>query len=496
MKVRTRYAPSPTGYMHIGNLRTALYAYLFAKRHDGTLVLRIEDTDLKRYVDGAIDIIYKSLDKDNYYTGKYIGDNIVNIDPNEGVTSETEETGCYGPYKQSERKDLYKKRALELVDKGEAYYCFCNKHDQSQNSDINYLGYDRHCRNLSKQEVQDNLNAGKPYVIRQKMPISGEITIHDYIFGDITFDCSTLDDQILIKSDGMPTYNFANVVDDHEMQITHVMRGQEYISSAPKYELLYKAFGWDVPISVHLSRILCERADGTIGKMSKREGADSVEDLVNKGYLIDAIINYVVFLGWNPKQEREIFSINELIQIFDLGGLVKSDALFDYKKLDWFNGEYIKKLSVEDFNEYAIPYVDKLPKVIKDNWKFLAPFMQSRISNANQIEEKLQFLYKYDEFDLSLLENKKNKTTLENSKEVLKDIVKILKDIVDWNVDNLNNELAFYAAQNGYKLGFVMWPIRVALSGLTVTPCGSGEILYVLGKETSLNRLISTINRL
>lgn len=480
MKVRTRYAPSPTGYMHIGNLRTALYAYLFARHNNGTYILRIEDTDRSRYVDDAIDVIYNSL-------------KMANLDYDEGP----DKGGKYGPYVQSERIDIYKKYAHELVDKGFAYYCFCEKtHEHDSKEENNFAGYDRHCRNLSKEEVEQNLKNGKPYVIRQKMPLDGETVFYDEVYGEIRVENSTLDDQILLKSDGMPTYNFANVIDDHLMGITHVMRGREYISSTPKYELLYKAFGWESPKIAHLSQILGQNEDGSVSKLSKRHGAKSFEDLVSEGYLTQAIINYVALLGWSSKLEREIFSLNELVDLFTLEGLVKSDSIFDYKKLSWFNSEYITRLSKQEFLDYTAPYIEKLPNIIKDNWLFLSDFMQTRISNANEFEEKLQFFYKYPDFDLELLINKKNKTNLENSKAVLIDVINLLQDEKDWTQEKLNNILSEYANEKGYKLGFVMWPVRIAVSGQTVTPCGSGEILYVLGKEESLRRMKETISRL
>jgi glutamyl-tRNA synthetase len=483
MKVRTRFAPSPTGFMHIGNLRTALYNYLFAKSTKGTFVLRIEDTDKKRQVSGAEEFIYKALE-------------LTNLKPDESPRL----GGNYGPYIQSERLDLYKKYANQLIEKGCAYYCFCDKcdHEEKLEEDAKLTDVVRcDCRNLSTKEALQKIESGKSYVIRQRIPLDGQTTYHDEVYGDVTVENSILEDQILIKSDGYPTYNFANVIDDHLMEITHILRGKEYISSTPKYSLLYSAFGWDAPKTAHLSTICAKNEDGSISKLSKRHGAVNLEDLIKEGYLVDALINYIALLGWSPKQEREIFSLSELSEIFNLDGLVRSDSIFDYKKLDWFNGEYIKNLSNEDFIKYSFPFVSLLPSVIKDNWVYLSQFLQTRISKATEIAEKVSFFYDYnDNFDIELLINKKNKTTLESCKDVLKDIIPEFENINCWDVENLNNVCNNYAEKIGAKLGFVMWPVRLSVSGQTVTPCGSAEILYVLGKDESLKRMKSTLERL
>ena len=484
MEVRTRFAPSPTGYMHIGNLRTALYAYLFARHSGGKFVLRIEDTDQKRYVEGAIDIIYSSLK-----TAK--------LTPDESPVI----GGAFGPYVQSERKDIYKKYALELVKKGYAYYCFCGKEEHTSENDDEeksaFIGYDRKCRNLSEEEVKEKLDSGVPYVIRQKMPLDGTTVIHDEVFGDLTFENSVLEDQIILKSDGLPTYNFANVIDDHLMQITHVMRGKEYLSSTPKYELLYRAFGWQSPKTVHLSVVLAQNEDGTVSKLSKRHGAVSFEDLIKMGYLPEAIINYIALLGWSSKLEREVFSLDELVELFSLEGIVKADSVFDYKKLDWFNSQYITALSKEDFIAYSKPFVDVLPSVIKDNWEFLSTYLQTRINKADEIAQKVEFLYNYNaNFDLENLTNKKNKVDLAGAKQVLQDILPLIENEQNWTCEALNALLSEFAINKNVKLGFVMWPVRLALSGEQVTPCGTGEIMYVLGKDESIARIKTTLNRL
>ena len=476
--VRTRFAPSPTGYMHIGNLRTALYTFLYAKHNDGKFILRIEDTDQNRFVEGATEVIYNTL-------------KATNLIHDEGPDKD----GGYGPYIQSERKDIYKKYALELVEKGYAYFCFC-KHEENEDSDAPItFGYNRHCRNLTKEEIQEKLKTHS-YCIRQKMPLTGTTTFYDELFGEITVDNSSLDDQILLKSDGMPTYNFANVVDDHLMNITHVMRGKEYISSTPKYQLLYEAFGWTPPKTVHLSVIMGQNPDGSVSKLSKRHGAVSFAQLVEDGYLIDAILNYIALLGWSPRQEREIFSLQELIEIFDIEGLNKSDAVFDYKKLDWMNSEYIKKMDFGAFFEYSQKFITNLPEFVKEKWQFVATLVQSRIDKFTSIEHILKFLWNYTDFDLDLLLNKKNKTTLESSLKVIEDCLPKLKELHTWTNVEINNLISEYCENQGIKLGFAMWPLRIAVSAQTITPGGTGEIMYILGKEESLKRLEHTKNRL
>ena len=486
MKVRTRFAPSPTGYMHIGNLRTALYAYLFAKHEGGDFILRIEDTDQKRFVEGATEIIYASLARAGLKADE-----------------SPKKPGKFGPYIQSERKEIYKKYAEQLVSSGDAYYCFCGKeeHNASEHDEDEqiaaFAGYDRKCRNLSKEEVQAKLKAGIPYVIRQKMPLEGKTKIHDEVYGDLEFDNAVLEDQIILKSDGMPTYNFANVIDDHLMQITHVLRGKEYLSSTPKYELLYKALGWESPKTVHLSVVCAQNADGSVSKLSKRHGSVSFEDLVNQGYLPEALVNYIALLGWSPKMEREIFSLDELIKLFSLDGIVRADCIFDYKKLDWMNSQYIANMTDDKFIAYTQPFVDTLPQIIQKNWNFLAQFLKTRISKATEIAEKVAFFYNYDaNFDINLLTNKKNKIDLAGAKDVLTAVLPALEDLKDWTNENLNALFSSMAEKQGVKLGYIMWPARLAVSGEMVTPCGTGEIMYVLGKQETLNRIKQTLNRL
>lgn len=485
-EVRTRFAPSPTGYMHIGNLRTALYAYLFAKHYNGKFILRIEDTDQKRFVEGATEVIYKTLEQTHlkHDEGPDVG-------------------GNYGPYVQSERKAIYKQYALKLVEKGEAYYCFCsnNKDEEEQREDSHEevaktYGYNRHCRNLSAEEIQKNLTEGKPYVIRQKVPLTGTTTFHDEVYGDITVENSSLDDQILLKSDGMPTYNFANVVDDYLMNITHVIRGKEYISSTPKYQLLYNAFGWQSPKTMHLSTIMGQNEDGTVSKLSKRHGAVSFAQLLEEGYLQEAIINYIALLGWSARQEREVFSLDELVEMFDIEGIVKTNAIFDYKKLDWFNAIYISKMTHEEFMAYSQKYLNNLPSFIKEKWEFASTLAQSRISKFSDIGSMFEFLNNYAEFDLSLFENKKNKLDRLQSLNILQDMFDILNNTQDWSVENLNKVIADYTTLKEYKIGKTMWPIRIAVTGQVVTPGGGAEMLYLLGKDESLKRINSCIERL
>lgn len=481
-EIRTRFAPSPTGYMHIGNLRTALYAFLYAKHHNGKFILRIEDTDQKRYVEGATEIIYNTLKQT-----KLVHDEGPDIG------------GNYGPYVQSERKALYKEYAEKLVQSGHAYYCFCsNSHEENshEEDEPQTFGYNRHCRNLSKEEVEKNLKEGKSYVIRQKVPLDGTTTFHDEIYGDITVENSSLDDQILLKSDGMPTYNFANVVDDHLMEISDVIRGKEYISSTPKYQLLYEAFGWAPPRTIHLSTIMGQNPDGTVSKLSKRHGAVSFAQLVQDGYLPEAIINYISLLGWSPKQEREIFSLEELIELFDVNGIIKTDAVFDYKKLDWFNSLYIKELPREKFLELVKDYTKDLNENIKEKWDFASTLCQSRINKLSEIEHFFDFLEDYQDFDLALFENKKNKLDKAGSLEILKDMYEILKSENDWSVERLNQTIQDYATEKEMKIGKAMWPVRIGVTGQTVTPGGGAEMLYLLGKDKSLERIEKCIQRL
>jgi glutamyl-tRNA synthetase len=469
--IRTRFAPSPTGYMHIGNLRTALYAFLFAKSQKGDFVLRIEDTDQKRYVEDATQVIFQTL-----YAAQIIHDEGPDIG------------GNYGPYIQSERKEIYKKYALELVDKGDAYFCFCQKEDMD-NTDTSVEGYNRHCRNLSKEEVQYNLSARKPFVIRQKMPLEGETSFNDLVFGEISVENKTLDDQILLKSDGLPTYNFANVVDDYLMKITHVIRGSEYLSSNPKYILLYNAFGWEIPAYIHLPLIMGKNEDGTVSKLSKRHGAVSFQDLVKEGYLPEAINNYISLLGWSPKSEKEIFSMEELIEAFSLSGINKSPAIFDYQKLDWVNSEHIKLLPFETFSEMAFPYSKVGKTNLENKWNELAVILQPRIHKFSEIQELIHFFYQLENYDIEMFVNKKNKSTLETSLEILATVVETMQNIDIWDAEVLSSVSMELAEKNNLKLGQLMWPIRIALSGLLVTPGGATEIMSILGKEESLKRL-------
>ena len=481
-KVRTRFAPSPTGYMHIGNLRTALFTYLIAKQNDGDFILRIEDTDQERYVEGAVEVIYKTL-KDiglNWDEGPDIG-------------------GPVGPYVQSERMGMFKKYAEELVEKGEAYYCFCDKERLEEVKAIQEASgimpmYDRHCRNLSKEEVQAKLDAGTPYVIRQKVPLDGEVTFHDVLYGDITVDCSTLDDQILIKTDGMPTYNFANVVDDHLMGITHVVRGNEYLASAPKYNLLYKAFGWEVPEYIHVEHIMKDKQH----KLSKRDGDASYEDLMKKGYLKEAVINYIALLGWAPKGENEIFSLDELIKEFDINGLSKSPAIFDPMKLKAINGKYIKALTPEKFAEYAIPYIKQSVKREDVDLNEIAGLLQARTELFTDIPEAVDFIDTLPEYDIALYTHKKMKTNPENSLDSLKAVLPVLEaiDEADWTIDNIHEKLFELIAEKGVKNGIILWPLRVAVSGKSFTPGGGIEICHIIGKTDSIERIKKGIEKL
>lgn len=473
MEVRTRFAPSPTGYMHIGNLRTALFAFLFAKHHGGKFILRIEDTDQKRYVEGATEIIYSTL-------------KTTHLKHDEGP----DVGGDYGPYVQSERKEIYQKYAKMLVESGHAYYCFCDTDEKEEQG----FGYNRHCRNLSKEEVEKNLKEGKPYVIRQKIPLDGTTTFTDEVYGTITVENESLDDQVLLKRDGFPTYNFANVVDDHLMNITHVIRGKEYISSTPKYQLLYEAFGWEPPKTIHLSTIMGRNPDGTVSKLSKRHGSVSFNNLLDEGYLSDAIVNYISLLGWNPKSEQEIFTLDELIQHFDVDGIVKSDAIFDYKKLDWFNAQYIQKLDHETFVKDCLPYINELPQFIKDKWDFASTLAQGRINKFSDIAPLFEFLQNF-KVDTSLFENKKNKLDKLQSRDILVKVFPLLAS-TDFEIEKLNNLLAKYAEYKEMKIGKLMWPVRIGVTANVVTPGGAGEMLYLLGKEESLKRIKESIDAL
>ena len=471
--VRTRFAPSPTGRMHVGNLRTALYAYLVAKHEGGDFILRIEDTDQERYVEGAVDIIYRTLQK----TG---------LIHDEGPDKDG---GC-GPYVQSERQaqGIYLKYAKELIDKGEAYYCFCDK-ERLEGLKKVVAGkeihvYDKHCLHLSKEEVEEKLAAGVPYVIRQNNPTEGTTTFEDEIYGDITVDNAELDDMILIKSDGYPTYNFANVVDDHLMGITHVVRGNEYLSSSPKYNRLYEAFGWEVPVYIHCPLITDENHQ----KLSKRCGHSSFEDLVEQGFLTEAIVNFVALLGWSPADNQEIMTLEELVEKFDYHHMNKSPAVFDYTKLKWMNGEYIKKMDFDKFYEMALPYIKEV--ITKDyDLKKIAHMVQTRIEIFPDIRDHIDFFEELPEYDVAMYTHKKMKTNAQTSLEVLQEILPVLEAQEDYSNDALYQTLLKYVEQKGCKNGYVMWPIRTAVSGKQMTPGGATELMEVLGKEESLARI-------
>lgn len=472
-RVRTRYAPSPTGRMHVGNLRTALYAYLIAKHEGGDFLLRIEDTDQERYVEGAVEIIYRTLEE----TG---------LVHDEGPDKDG---GC-GPYVQSERQaaGIYMKYAKELVEKGEAYYCFCTPErlaglKKTVNGE-EIMAYDKHCLHLSKEEIEANLAAGKPFVIRQNNPTTGTTTFHDEIYGDITVDNSELDDMVLIKSDGYPTYNFANVVDDHLMGITHVVRGNEYLSSSPKYNRLYEAFGWEIPVYVHCPLI----TDENHHKLSKRSGHSSFEDLLEQGFISEAVVNYVALLGWSPENNREIFSLEEMVKEFDYRRMSKSPAVFDMTKLRWMNGEYMKAMDFEKFYEMAEPYIKKVITKNLDLRK-IAAMVKTRIEVFPDIAEHIDFFEALPEYDKAMYTHKKMKTNEETSLKVLTDVLPLLEAQEDYSNDALYATLSKYVADTGVKTGFVMWPVRTAVSGKQMTPAGATEIMEVLGKEESLARI-------
>lgn len=479
-KVRTRFAPSPTGYMHVGNLRTALYAYLLAKKHGGDFILRIEDTDRERYVEGAVELIYSTLKEAGlcWDEGPDIG-------------------GDYGPYVQSERMHMFKEYALRLVDSGDAYYCFCDKERLEELKKIQKASgiaskYDGHCRNLSPEEIKHNLDAGIPYVIRQKTPREGQTKFHDEVFGDITFDHSELDDQILIKSDGMPTYNFANVVDDHLMKISHVVRGSEYLSSTPKYNLLYKAFGWEAPTYIHCSPVMKTSTE----KLSKRNGDASFEDLQQKGYLTEAIVNYIALLGWAPKGEEEIFSLKELVSEFSVSGISKSPAIFDDKKLKAINGEYIRGLSAEEFLKFAEPYIRSVCKREDIDLLSLAKMLQPRTETFTDIPEQVDFIDEIPNYDNTLYLHKKMKTNEENSLQALEETLPVLESLDNWTEESIHYVIFELIGKLELKNGRILWPLRVALSGKQFTPGGGIEICALLGKDEAVRRIKIGIDKL
>ncbi len=479
-KIRTRFAPSPTGRMHVGNLRTALYAYLVAKHEDGDFILRIEDTDQERLVENAVDIIYRTLDK----TG---------LVHDEGPDKD----GGVGPYVQSERQaiGLYMDYAKQLIEKGEAYYCFCDKErlaDLTQIIDGKEVSeYDKHCLKLSPDEVKANLDAGKPYVIRQNNNQEGTTTFHDEIYGDITVDNSELYDMILIKSDGFPTYNFANVIDDHLMGITHVVRGCEYLSSTPRYNHLYESYGWNIPIYIHCPLI----TDETHKKLSKRSGHSSYEDLIEQGFLSEAVVNFVALLGWCPEDNQEMMNLQELIKKFDYKHMSKSPAVFDYTKLKWLNGEYFKVMDQEEFLKIAMPYIKE---VIQKNYDLIkvANMVKTRIEMLTDIKEHIDFFEELPAYDITMYTHKKMKTNEESSLEVLRELLPIFEAQEDYSNDALYTILIQFAEKNECKNGYVMWPVRTAVSGKQMTPAGATEIMEVLGKEESIRRIKIGIQKL
>ncbi len=479
-KVRTRYAPSPTGRMHVGNLRTALYEFLIAKHAGGDFILRIEDTDQGRYVEGAVDIIYRTMEK----TG---------LLHDEGPDKDK----GYGPYVQSERMatGVYMKYAKQLVEQGDAYYCFCTKERlESLTSTVNgetITKYDKHCLNLSKEEVEANLAAGMPFVIRQNIPEEGTTTFTDAIYGDITVDNSELDDQILIKSDGFPTYNFANVIDDHLMEITHVVRGNEYLSSTPKYTRLYNAFGWKEPVYIHCPLITNEEHQ----KLSKRSGHSSFEDLIEQGFVAEAIVNFMALCGWSSSDNREILSLQELIEEFDYTKISKSPAVFDMVKLRWMNGEYLKAMDFDRYYELALPYIDSVIKKDYDK-KAIAELVKTRIETLCDIPEKIDFFDELPEYDVEMYTHKKMKTNSENSLETLQDLLPRLEALDVFTPDNLSELVSAYVAEKEIKNGIALWPLRTAVSGKQMTPGGAYEIMVILGKEESLNRIRKGIEML
>ena len=474
-QVRTRFAPSPTGYMHVGNLRTALYTYLIARHAGGKFILRIEDTDQGRLVEDAVDIIYATMRRCglSWDEGPDVG-------------------GPVGPYIQTQRRELYGKYARLLVERGHAYYCFCQKEESEEDAG----DFDRQadpCRALSPAQAQARVDAGEPYVIRQRIPEGGTTTFHDAIFGDITVENSTLDDQVLIKRDGLPTYNFANVVDDHLMGITHVVRGAEYLSSAPKYNLLYQAFGWEIPTYVHCASVMItDPATGAVRKMSKRKGDPSYEDLMEQGYLSEAVVNYVALLGWAPHgelSEREFFTLPELVEVFEISGISKSPSAFDMDKLNYFNAAYLRALSPEDFAKVAGPYIRQAVHNPACDPAAIAALLQARCEKLTDIPEKVDFFDALPEYDVNLFANKKSKSTLDSSKEMLSAAIGMLANLPSWSTEMIHDSLVGLAEGLGVKNATLMWPVRIAAAGKSVTPGGAVEICHILGREETVRRL-------
>ena len=479
MQVRTRFAPSPTGYLHIGGLRSALYAYLFAKKKNGTFILRIEDTDQDRYVDGAIDVIYHTLRETglNWDEGPDIG-------------------GKYGPYIQTERRDIYTKYAWELVERGGAYPCFCTKEALDARRKEAEAGggtfkYDKHCLHLSKEEAKKRIDAGESFVLRQNIPTTGQTTFSDLVFGDITVDNDTLDDNVILKADGLPTYNFANVVDDHLMEISHVMRGTEYLSSTPKYNLLYESFGWNIPQYIHMSPVMRDAQH----KLSKRDGDASYDDFIKKGYLKEAVVNYIALLGWNPGTEQEKFTLEELVDAFTLEGLSKSPAIFDPAKMTWLNFEYIRALSPEAYQLHALPWYEKAG-LSGWNYDILGRILQPRTEIFSQIPEMTDFLTAFPSFSSELYFHKKMKTDAELAKEILPEVLTLLEGLAEWDETPLHDALMQFVQDTGRKNGQVLWPFRIAIAGKAVTPGGAIEIAALLGREETLRRLRLSIEQL
>lgn len=480
MEVRTRFAPSPTGFMHMGGVRTALYNYLFAKKNGGKFILRIEDTDQERFVEGATEVIYQTLRECgmNWDEGPDIG-------------------GDYGPYVQSDRKNLYLPYAQQLVEKGAAYYCFCTKDELEQRREAaeargEVFKYDKHCLKLSKEEVQAKLDAGVPYVIRLNCPTTGESTYDDVVFGHISFPNDTLDDMVLIKADGMPTYNFANVIDDHLMGITHVMRGMEYLSSTPKYNLLYNAFGWEIPQYVHLTTVMRDAQH----KLSKRDGDAYYSDFIQKGYLKEALINYLALVGWNPGDDREFFTMDELVEAFDIHRLNNSPGIFDVNKLNWMNGQYIAKMDPQEYLQMATPWFDQVLTGKGMDYARLAQLMQSRTEVFNQIPDMVKFLAEMPEYDVALYTHKKMKCDPQVAKENLEMALPVLEGVTDWTEQNLYDTVMAAIAQAGKKNGAVLWPLRIAISGQESTPGGAFEIAYLLGRDETLRRVRAALAKL
>lgn len=479
MTVRTRFAPSPTGYLHLGGLRTALYTYLFTKKNNGVFILRIEDTDQERLVEGATEKIYKSL--------KLAG---LNWDEGPDVG------GPVGPYIQSERKDMYLPYAQQLVREGKAYYCFCTKEELAERraaaeAEGKTWKYDKHCLHLSPEEIQAKLDAGVPYVIRQNIPESGEASFDDVLYGHISVDCSELDDNVLIKADGLPTYNFANVIDDHTMGITHVLRGNEYLSSTPKYNLLYDAFGWEKPVYIHLTPVM---ADST-RKLSKRHGDPSFEDLLDEGYLKDAVVNYISLVGWNPGDNREFFTMDELIEAFSLEGLSKSPAIFDKNKCRWMNAEYIRRMTPEEFTAAAMPWYEKAGIAHMDK-EILQRNLQPRVEVFGELPAMVDFLTRMPEFGEELYFSKKMKTNADTARRDLPIIIDTLEKLPEWTEESVHTALLNLAAEQGVKNGVILWPARIAMAGKLVTPCGAIEIAVLLGREETLRRMKDSLAKL